>query len=154
MITGIGQGALLATLLQSTVMLGKLCSGNYNFAPTLIKGRKKNMTVAPIDGKCTEIIKNALYQVCTSGTAAGSCRADYGIFGKTGSSQVRKIKPSEVGMDQKLLPWKLRDHAFFIGCAPFKNPRYVVAVFVEHGGGGSVAAAPIARKIFDRIIRK
>ncbi|MDR0580663.1 MAG: penicillin-binding protein 2, partial [Holosporaceae bacterium] len=103
-ITGIGQGALLATLLQSAVMLGKLCSGNYNFAPTLIKGRKKNMTMAPIDGKCVEVIKNALYQVCTSGTAAGSCKTDYGIFGKTGSSQVRKIKPSEVGMDQKLFP--------------------------------------------------
>ncbi|MDR0753511.1 MAG: penicillin-binding protein 2 [Holosporaceae bacterium] len=154
MIIGIGQGALLATLLQSAAMLGKLCSGNYDFAPTLIKGGRKNMTVTPIDEKCIEIIKDALYQACTSGTASRSCRTDYGIFGKTGSSQVRKIKPSEVGMNQELLPWKLRDHAFFVGCAPFKIPRYVVAVFVEHGGGGAAVAAPIARKIFDRIMGK
>ena len=43
------------------------------------------------------------------------------------------------------LPWARRDHALFIGYAPAENPRYAVAVVVEHGGGGSVAAAPIAR---------
>jgi penicillin-binding protein 2 len=39
----------------------------------------------------------------------------------------------------------LRDHALFVGYAPYDNPRYTVSVVVEHGGGGSVAAAPLAR---------
>ncbi|MDR1334135.1 MAG: penicillin-binding protein 2 [Holosporaceae bacterium] len=153
MIAGIGQGALLSTLLQSAVMFGKIYTENFDFSPTLIKNttsKEKN----PIDAEYLDVLKNALYQVCVSGTAARSCRTDYGISGKTGSSQVRKIKASEVGVDQKLMQWKLRDHAFFVGCAPYKNPKYVVAVLVEHGGGGATVAAPIARKIFDRLMKK
>ena len=38
-----------------------------------------------------------------------------------------------------------RDHALFVGYAPADNPRYAVSVVVEHGGGGSAVAAPIAR---------
>jgi penicillin-binding protein 2 len=48
------------------------------------------------------------------------------------------------------LPWEKRDHALFVGYAPAENPRYAVAVVVEHGGGGSAVAAPIAR---DAILR-
>jgi penicillin-binding protein 2 len=154
MIAGIGQGALLATLTQSAVMFGKIFSGDYDFSPTLIKGEKKTREKNPINRERLETIKDALRQVCFSGTASGSCRTDYGIFGKTGSSQVRKIRAEEAGKDQKFFQWKLRDHAFFVGCAPYENPRYVVAVFVEHGGGGATVAAPIARKIFDRLITK
>jgi penicillin-binding protein 2 len=154
MISGVGQGAVLATLMQSAVMFGKLYTGNYDFSPTLIKGRVKNQTKDPINREQLEIIKDALHQVCTSGTAAGSCRTDYGISGKTGSSQVRKIKSHEVGVNQKLFQWKMRDHAFFVGCAPHKNPIYVVGVLVEHGGGGASVAAPIARKIFDRLMKR
>jgi penicillin-binding protein 2 len=153
MIAGIGQGALLATLTQSVVMFGKLYAGNYNFSPTLIKGEKKNAVKKPINSEYLEIIKKALLQVCVSGTASGSCRTNYGISGKTGSSQVRRIRSDEAGADQKLVQWKLRDHAFFVGCAPNKNPRYAVAVLVEHGGGGAAVAAPIARKIFDRLMK-
>jgi penicillin-binding protein 2 len=43
------------------------------------------------------------------------------------------------------VPWEQRDHALFVGYAPYDNPRYACAVLVEHGGGGSTAAAPIAR---------
>jgi len=152
-IAGIGQGALLSTLMQTAVMMGKLYSENYDFTPTLLKGANRNQTKKAINHELAAIIKEALYQVCASGTASGSCRADYGISGKTGSSQVRRIKETEAGKDQKLFQWKLRDHAFFVGCAPYKNPKYVVAIFVEHGGGGAATAAPLARKIFDRLIK-
>jgi penicillin-binding protein 2 len=43
------------------------------------------------------------------------------------------------------LPWNRRDHALFVGYAPAQAPRYAVSVVVEHGGGGSAVAAPIAR---------
>jgi penicillin-binding protein 2 len=44
-------------------------------------------------------------------------------------------------------PWRERDHALFVGFAPVEAPRYVVSVIIEHGGGGSKAAAPIARDV-------
>ncbi|MDR0968646.1 MAG: penicillin-binding protein 2 [Holosporaceae bacterium] len=154
LIVGIGQGSLLATLTQSAVMFGKIFTGDYDFSPTLIKGERKERVKNPIDSKLLEIIKEALRRVCLYGTASGSCLTDYGIFGKTGSSQVRTIKTNEAGKDQKLFQWERRDHAFFVGCAPYKNPKYVVAVFVEHGGGGASVAAPIARKIFDKLMEK
>ena len=50
-------------------------------------------------------------------------------------------------LKQHELPWHLRDHGLFVGYAPADNPKYAVAVLVEHGGGGSTAAAPIASKI-------
>ncbi|MEN8741478.1 MAG: penicillin-binding transpeptidase domain-containing protein, partial [Phaeobacter gallaeciensis] len=45
------------------------------------------------------------------------------------------------------LPWERRDHALYVCFAPYDKPRFAVAVVVEHGGGGSRAAAPIARDV-------
>jgi len=72
------------------------------------------------------------------------------MAGKTGTSQVRNISAAErrTGVVRNEdLPWERRDHALFIDFAPADNPKYAVAVIVEHGGGGSTAAAPIARDI-------
>ncbi|MDR1375750.1 MAG: penicillin-binding protein 2 [Holosporaceae bacterium] len=154
MIVGIGQGALLSTLLQTAVMMGKIYANDYNFTPTMIRDNVKARTWHPIDPKPLETIKKALCQVCLYGTASRSCNTHYGISGKTGSSQVRKIKTEEAGVNQKKFDWKLRDHAFFVGCAPHNAPRYVVAVLIEHGGGGGAVAAPIARKVFDKLMEK
>ena len=72
------------------------------------------------------------------------------MAGKTGTSQVRNITAAErargVSRNEDL-PWERRDHALFVNFAPYDNPKYAVAVVVEHGGGGSTAAAPIARDI-------
>jgi penicillin-binding protein 2 len=72
------------------------------------------------------------------------------LAGKTGTSQVRNITAAErargvIGNDD--LPWERRDHALFVCYAPHDAPRYAVSVVVEHGGGGSTAAAPVARDI-------
>ena len=72
------------------------------------------------------------------------------MAGKTGTSQVRNISTTERndGVTQNIdLPWNRRDHALFVGYAPFDAPKIACSVIVEHGGGGSVAAAPIARDI-------
>jgi len=86
------------------------------------------------------------------GTAYGSRIVDdaYRMAGKTGTSQVRNITSSEreTGVRRNEdLPWEQRDHALFVNYAPYDDPKIAVAVVVEHGGGGSVAAAPIARDI-------
>lgn len=155
-ITAIGQGALLTTLIQSATMFGKIYSNDYNFKPSLIKkknGEENRKDKNPINSDNINVIKEALFQVCNCrGTASASCRTSYGISGKTGSSQVKKLKKGEEGMNQNMLPWHLRDHAFFVGCAPVERPKYVVAVMIEHGGSGSAKAAPIARMIFDKLI--
>jgi len=48
------------------------------------------------------------------------------------------------------IPYEERDHALYVAYGPYVNPRYAVSVIVEHGGSGSVVAAPIAKKIFKK----
>lgn len=152
-IAGIGQGSVLTTLIQTATMMGKLYTNDFNYHPTMIRQTSENeISPRPIDKQVGDIIKKGLYQVCYAGTARGSCRTLYGISGKTGSSQVRSIKSHEAGMNQKLVEWQHRDHAFFAGVAPLNTPKYIVAVLVEHGGGGASVAAPIARKVFDKLM--
>ncbi len=78
----------------------------------------------------------------------------YQFAGKTGTSQVKRITEAERELDLELsqIPYKERDHAWFVAFGPYKDPRYAVSILVEHGGSGSKAAAPIAKKLFKLII--
>lgn len=85
----------------------------------------------------------------TKGTARSSGRrANYRMAGKTGTAQVVSIAQGEK-YDAEALAERHRDHALFVGYAPADDPAIAVAVIVENAGGGSTAAAPIARKLFD-----
>ena len=81
----------------------------------------------------------------------------YEMAGKTGTAQVRRISRAErlqgVRKNEEL-EWRQRDHALFVGFAPVEAPRYAVSVVVEHGGGGSAVAAPIARDILIELQRR
>ena len=85
--------------------------------------------------------------------ADGPLRAGHSsqqIAGKTGTSQLFSITAAERAAGiraQTDLPWNRRDHALFVAYAPYHAPRVSVTVVVEHGGGGSTIAAPIARDI-------
>jgi len=78
----------------------------------------------------------------------------YQFAGKTGTSQIKRITEEERELDLHIseIPYEERDHALYIAFGPYKNPRYAVSVIVEHGGTGSSAAAPIAKKLFKLII--
>ena len=78
----------------------------------------------------------------------------YKFAGKTGTSQVKKITKiqRELDLDTSQIPYEERDHALYIAFGPYKNPRYSLSIFVEHGGSGSSAAAPLAKKLFKTII--
>ena len=78
----------------------------------------------------------------------------YQFAGKTGTSQVKKIteKERELDLDISQIPYKNRDHAWFIAFGPYINPRYAMSILVEHGGSGSKAAAPIATKLMKAVI--
>ena len=49
--------------------------------------------------------------------------------------------------------WRKWDHSLFVGFAPVDEPRYAISVVVEHGGAGSVTAAPIAWDILKELQR-
>ena len=81
-------------------------------------------------------------------------KSEYIFAGKTGTSQTRSItaEERELKIKQKDLPYKRRDHALFTAFAPYKNPRYAFSILIEHGGTGSSAAAPIAKKLIKRVL--
>ena len=78
----------------------------------------------------------------------------YQFAGKTGTAQVKRITEEERELDLKTnqIPYKQRDHAWYVAFGPYKDPRYAVSILVEHGGSGSSTAAPIAKKLFKFII--
>jgi len=158
----IGQGYVLTSPLQLAVMTARIATGRA-VVPRLVRsidGKEIPVPEAPSLGIAEEVmrkIRSGMYAVMNSerGTAQSSRIVDETLVwaGKTGTSQVRNITAAErargvISNDQ--LPWNRRDHALFVGYAPYVNPRYAVAVVVEHGGGGSTAAAPVAR---DAILR-
>jgi penicillin-binding protein 2 len=158
----IGQGFVLSSPLHLAVMTARIASGRA-LDPTLVRtinGRPSGREEAPslgLDPAHLAMVQQGMWRVNNSsrGTAYRSRTMDdaFAIAGKTGTSQVRNITAAERAsgvIRNEDLPWERRDHALFVGYAPFDNPRYAVSVIVEHGGGGSVAAAPIGRDILLR----
>jgi penicillin-binding protein 2 len=158
----IGQGYVLTSPLQLAVMTARIATGRA-VSPRLIHmidNRPVEVPDAPdlgIDPEHLRLVREGMNAVVNGahGTAKGSRIVDETLqmAGKTGTSQVRNISAAErargvTSNDQ--LPWNRRDHALFVGYAPVNNPKYAVSVVVEHGGGGSTAAAPIAR---DAVLR-
>lgn len=155
----IGQGFMLASPLQLCVMAARLASGNA-VTPRLIKNIDGIEQPVPepvslgVNENNLRKMRRAMFDVVNDrrGTAYGSRIIDDAMrmAGKTGTSQVRNITTAERARGvtrNEDLPWERRDHALFVNFAPYDNPKYAVAVVVEHGGGGSKAAAPIARDI-------
>lgn len=158
----IGQGFVLSSPLHLAVMTARLASGRA-IQPAIIRsidGISQLPEPAPelgFDPAFLTHIHQGMWNVNNDrrGTAYGSRVevAEYKIAGKTGTSQVRNISTAERAsgvVSNNDLPWDRRDHALYVGYAPFDNPRYACAVIVEHGGGGSAVAAPIARDILLR----
>ena len=155
----IGQGYVLTSPLQLAVMTARLAT-NRRVKPRLIK-TYSGLTIPiekfeslGIDPLAIKEVQTGMYSVLNSkkGTAYGSrieSKRQH-FAGKTGTSQVTGISRSEredgVSKNEDK-PWKYRDHALFVGYAPFENPKYAVSVIVDHGGSGSASAAPIARDL-------
>lgn len=160
-IAGIGQGYVLVTPLQLVTMLARVVNGGYEITPTFIK---KDITTHPkkldIKAENLEIVKQGMFEVVNGvgGTATRARLKLKGIQmgGKTGTTQVRRISLKEraqgIRRDEDL-PWKWRNHAWFMAYAPHDAPRYAVAVIVEHGRSGSAVAAPIASKILEEALK-
>ena len=158
----IGQGFVLSSPLHLAVMTARLATGRA-VQPAIIRsidGIGQLPGEAPdmgFDQRHMDLIHQGMWNVNNErrGTAYGSRVevSEFGIAGKTGTSQVRNISAAERAsgvISNDDLPWERRDHALYVGYAPYTTPRYACSVIVEHGGGGSAVAAPIARDILLR----
>ena len=155
----IGQGYVLSSPLQLAVMTARLATGT-SVEPRLV--RSIDGIERPVLGgenmgfneNHLRQIRRAMFSVSNNrrGTAYGSRIIEdaYRMAGKTGTSQVRDITAAERARGvtrNEDLPWNRRDHALYVNFAPYEQPQIAVSVVVEHGGGGSRAAAPIARDV-------
>jgi penicillin-binding protein 2 len=165
--TGIGQGPILATPLQLAAAMGALANGGVRLKPRLVAtledAKTKETQVVPTQAydaiplrKNENLPKLIEHMMAVAhspgGTAYGiGWNAPYKIAGKTGTAQVKGIAQGDVYREHAT-PERFRDHALFISFAPVEDPQVAVAVIVENGGHGSSAAAPIARKVMDHVI--
>tara|TARA_B100000524_G_C23456260_1_gene300766 strand:+ start:15 stop:536 length:522 start_codon:yes stop_codon:yes gene_type:complete len=135
-------------------------SSNFEQTKKVFKERILNDSKTKLfeNSKNIKIVQEAMFSSTNEryGTSYKSRIDDpkYQFAGKTGTAQVKRISKRERELDLKLeqIPYKDRDHALYIAYGPYKNPRYALSIIVEHGGSGSRAAAPMAKKLFKLII--
>ena len=107
-----------------------------------------------------KFVQDALFGATNEpgGTSYGSrlTKKDFIFAGKTGTSQIKRFteRQRELEIKNEDLPYKDRDHALFVAFAPYNDPRYSISVLIEHGGSGSKSAAPIAKKVIQKLIER
>ncbi len=170
-ITGIGQGFMLATPLQlanSAALManrGRRVTPHFLSTPegtnssdnsTVLSGIGSNLAPNRPDAQMYENVIAAMRDVVHGkrGTARLlSANIDYELAGKTGTSQVINIAQDAKYEEDKIAK-RFRDHSLFIAFAPVDNPKIALAVIVENGGNGSRTAAPIAGEVIDFYLKR
>ena len=163
--TVIGQGYMSATPLQLAQMVSTIAARGQAYKPHVLEGWRGPRGVfhanapepeTPIRLKNPQhwqTVINGMHDVVSAprGTAYWYVgrHLKYPIAGKSGSAQVAGLAQDEDAPDDADVKRRLRDHALFIAFAPIDQPQIAVAVLVEHGGGGSSVAGPIARRVID-----
>ncbi len=151
----IGQGALKVTPLQLAKLLSAIVNGGQLYRPWCVArvidpyGQIVREITPQQDGRLPvnngilAYIRKGLVEAVNAKDGTGRAAALEGITvgGKTGTAQIVGMKRR---IHSKKLPYSKRDHAWFMAYAPAEAPEIVAVVFVEHGGHGSTAAAPIA----------
>jgi penicillin-binding protein 2 len=158
----IGQGFNLVTPIQQARLLATVANGGTVLKPYLVRqikdkdGRVVKETFPSIEKRLESrpdtlsLIQKGLFGVVNEkrGTGWRARLKQIKVAGKTGTAQVVRLKKGPKSEeDEEEILYKHRDHAWFVGYAPFENPEIAVAVIVEHGGHGGSAAAPIVRQI-------
>jgi penicillin-binding protein 2 len=161
---GIGQGYNSFTLLQLAHATATLANGGVVMKPHVVRAIEDprngdlRLTVPSESGRIRlsprnlQFIRDAMVDVNINGTGrAAFAGAPYHAAGKTGTAQVVGIAQNEKYNENKI-DERHRDHALFIAFAPADpdvKPRIALALLVENAGWGAMAAAPIARQVFD-----
>ncbi len=143
----IGQGPILVTAVQMARMVSVVATGGRLPSPHLAQGVDASSSKADLNPRHLDLIAQALAQVVAEGTGRSAKSEVVDIAGKTATVQVVE---QVTWTTNEELPVEHRDHSWFASYAPVEDPELVVVAFVEHGGAGSRAAAPIARAIYER----
>ncbi len=167
-ITGIGQGFMLATPLQLAHITATLAARGRRLQPHLLaaiidpaNGALEPAVTQPLGSAGSDepgywnLILAAMEEVVHGerGTARAIAPQSYRIAGKTGTAQVFAIAQEEE-YEAESVEERLRDHALFVAFAPVDAPRIAISVIVENGGSGSSTAAPVARAVLDRFFEE
>jgi penicillin-binding protein 2 len=145
----IGQGVVLSTPLQLARMTAMLANKGKIVRPHLVEPQnaEPEKFIDGIEPEWYELMQAGMMGCVNQpgGTAYGARpTSDWVIAGKTGSSQVSRITMQQrQDGTYKDLPYQLRDHAFFVGFAPYDSPKYAVSILIEHGQSGGRVAAPV-----------
>jgi penicillin-binding protein 2 len=149
----IGQGFVLATPVQLARMMSAVANNGllYDLKLERLEEQPFAASYAVVSERTLSLIKDALVGVVSekhgTGWAAKSMLVEVG--GKTGTSQVISLKKRRELERLGIMEERFEDHAWFVAFAPRKEPEIALSVFVEHGGKGGSAAAPIAKKIIE-----
>jgi len=142
----IGQGFLIVNPLQLAIMSARIASGR-DLQPQLVGVHEEPAPMLGIDEEHLEAVRGAMWEVVNGDGTAGASRLPLDgiqMSGKTGTAQVRRIAGGQRGQGGER---RFRDHGLFVFYAPSDKPRYAGAVVIEHGMGGSRAAAPVAKDV-------
>lgn len=164
LIAGIGQGFMLATPLQLAHATGIIATRGEVLIPHFLDqfdgaGAESVVTPEIYRRQAVQLRNPAFWDEAVAGMVevvhgpTGTARASGAgapvrFAGKTGTAQVYGIAQN-VDPKKEEVPDHLKDHALFVAFAPIEQPQIAIAVIVEHGGGGSSTAAPIARQLLD-----
>ena len=161
---GIGQGAVAVTPIQLARAIAAITTGGrlirphvvaYDDLPPELQNNPDNKvpkeTRIPIDPQNWVTITDAMGNVVNPiGTAFASHLQGIDFAGKTGSAQVvsNTFRKSKAGASSIF-----KDNGWFVGVTPRRNPEIVVALLIEQGEHGPVAAQ-LASKVIKAYVEK
>ena len=151
---GVGQGYMLTTPLHLSLISGILAKqGNYQLPFMVTKKSKALKLLENLTEDDWKQLNESLIDVIYSpnGTGYRINAGDLKLAGKSGTAQVVDINSREE-YDEVRSNELLRDHAVFIGYAPYDNPRYSIAVIVENGESGGRVAGPLAKEVLEVLL--
>ena len=148
----IGQGPILVTPMQLATMMATVANGGFRVVPRVTQvSSPPKLEPVGVEPAALEAVRDALWAVVNErGTGARAHVPGIDVAGKTGTVQVVR---QETWIKSEDLPYEKRDHAWFVSFATAGERQLVVIVFVEHGGMGSRAAAPLAKKLYEIYFR-
>lgn len=147
----IGQGPLLVTPLQVATLVATVVNGGRRVVPHLSRNEAQPPVDSGLDPYALAVVGEALRAVVEERATGAAARVPgLVVGGKTGTAQVVRQK---TWVDSKDLPYEMRDHAWFASFATAGDRWLVSVIFVEHGGKGSTAAAPLAKLLYETYFR-
>ncbi|XVN43077.1 MAG: penicillin-binding protein 2 [Candidatus Rickettsia vulgarisii] len=153
----IGQGFLLSTPIQLARFATAIANNGKLYVPQLVKNEPIFEQIE-INQKHLDILKDGMYRAVNTPGGTGYysriLAENHKLAGKTGTAQVQSKANVFDDLSRESIAWERRNHAIFMGFAPYHQPRYSVLVYVDHGGGGGRTSAPIASKIMSMVLDK